>query len=139
MPLDLELNLGADYIDGIGNRRITIEHGDFQIRKGKFKIIPTDDTGRQVGQRLHVRLLLRKGEVFFDTAAGFPYLQLSKFKEGTPIFDSFMQRYISDTTGVDRITSYHTEMSVGRRRINTDFSVVTASGDALQTVKEIEI
>lgn len=138
MPLDLEVNLGADYLDGEKNK-VLIEHGDFVIKDGKFKMVPEKDLGRQVGQRLHVRLLLRKGEVFFNTNAGFPYLQLSKFKEKTNIFDSYMKRYISDTVGVTQLSRYNAEMSRGARKVSVDFEVLTSANTLVDTVKEINV
>lgn len=101
--IDLQLNLGGDYNDSSG---IAVEKGDFLLRNGKFSLVADDNLGYQVGQRLHVRLNLYRGEVFFNTSAGFPYLDISKFKKSTGIFDSYMKTYIVQTDGVSKLSGY---------------------------------
>ncbi|XAO54244.1 baseplate wedge subunit [Yersinia phage vB_YenM_P778] len=139
MPLDLELNLGAAYSEDLGNSKVWVDYGDFKIPKGKFKVIPKDDTGLQVGQRLHVRLLLRRGEVFFDTLAGFPYVQLSKFKRTSEVFDTYMKSYIVDTAGVSNLQRYSSVLDKYERNLHISFDVTTQSGDLVSYTQELPV
>lgn len=133
--LDLQLNLAGDYADS----DVAVEHGDFAILNGKFNLIAEDNLPRQVGQRLHVRLLLHRGEVFFNTSAGFPYTDISKFKRASGIFDTYMKSYIVATSGVDKLQTYGSSLDKGKRVQNVRFGVLLANGEALNTTQEIEV
>lgn len=137
--IDLELNLGGDYTDGTGEDAIMVAKGDFSIRNGKFSLVPADDLGRQVGQRLHVRLGLRRGEVFFNTAAGFPYTDLSKFKRQTGLFDTYMKAYIIATDGVDQLIGYRSENDGETRSQNVTFDVIVASSRVITITQELDV
>lgn len=133
--IDIRLNLGGDYMDS----DIAVEHGDIAILGGKFQMIPEDDLPRQVGQRLHIRTLLRRGEVFFNTSAGFPYADLGKFKRGSGLFDMYMKSYIVATDGVDKMQSYSSNLD-GRTRVQSvRFGVLLANGSALNTTQELDV
>ena len=133
--LDLQLNLGGGYSDS----DIYVEHGDFAIRNGKFNLVAEEDVGRQVGQRLHVRLLLHRGEVFFNTAAGFPYTEISKFKQSTGIFDSYMKSYIMNTDGVTKLQSYSANLDNGNRVNSVRFAVTVTNGQTIETQQEFNV
>lgn len=133
--IDLQLNLAGDYADS----DIAVEHGDFAILNGKFKLVAEDDLPRQVGQRLHVRLLLHRGEVFFNTAAGFPYTDISKFKRASGIFDTYMKAYLVATDGVDKMQTYSSSLSKRGRVQSVKFGVLLANGESLNTTQEIEV
>lgn len=133
--IDLQLNLAGDYADS----DVAIEHGDFVIRGGKFLMVPEDDLPRQVGQRLHVRLLLHRGEVFFNTSAGFPYTDISKFKRASGIFDTYMKAYLVATDGVDKLQSYSSQLDKRNRVENVKFGVLLANGETINTTQEIEV
>lgn len=133
--LDLQLNLGGDYMDS----DIAVEHGDFAIRNGKFLMVGEQDLSRQVGQRLHVRLLLHRGEVFFNTSAGFPYTDIGKFKQSSGIFDTYMKSYLINTDGVDKLQSYASSLNAGTRIQSVDFEVLISDGSAVTQTQEIEV
>lgn len=133
--LDLQLNLGGGYVDS----EIFIEHGDFAIRNGKLLMVPEDDVGRQVGQRLHVRLLLHRGEVFFNTAAGFPYTDISKFKKTSGIFDSYMKSYIVNTDGVSKLETYTSTLDNQNRVNNVRYSVKVSDGQTVNINQEFDV
>lgn len=139
MPLDLEINIGpSKYVD-LPHGKVFIEHGDINLSQGHFKMLPKYDKGMQVAQRLHIRLLLRKGEVFFNTQAGFPYLQLAKFKEKTPIFDSYMKDYILGTVDVVALAGYRSELSNMKRSVDVKFEAVTQDNNPVTVIKEIDV
>lgn len=133
--IDMRLNLGGDYMDS----DVAVEHGDFQILGGKLMMIAEDDLPRQVGQRLHVKLLLRRGEVFFNTSAGFPYADLGKFKRGSGIFDMYMKSYIVATDGVDKLQSYASDLDNRTRVQSVRFGVLLANGESMDTTQELEV
>lgn len=133
--IDLQLNLAGDYADS----DVAVEHGDFALFNGKFRLVAEDDFPRQVGQRLHVRLLLHRGEVFFNTSAGFPYTDISKFKSASGIFDTYMKSYLVATDGVDKLQSYSSNLDKRKRIQGVKFGVLLANGEALNTTQEIEV
>ncbi|AZV02134.1 hypothetical protein [Pectobacterium phage Wc4-1] len=136
---DLSLNLAGDYIDGTEDDIIHVEHGDFAIRGGKFSLIPDDDVATQLGQRLHVRLLLRRGEVFFNTSAGFPYVDISKFKRNSDIFNTYMKSYILETNGVLHLESFSSSLDNSTRVENVNFSVTTQEGNSVTISQELTV
>lgn len=133
--IDLQINIGGDYVDS----GIAVEHGDFVIRGGKFLMVAEDDLPRQVGQRLHVRLLLHRGEVFFNTAAGFPYTDIGKFKRSTGIFDTYMKAYIIATDGVDKLGTYTSSLDNKTRLQSVNFEVYLANGESVTQSQEIDV
>ena len=136
MPgIDLQLNLGGDYMDS----DVAVEHGDFAILGGKFRMIPEDDLPRQVGQRLHVRLLLRRGEVFFNNVAGFPYADLGKFKRGSGLFDMYMKSYIVATDGVDKMQNFSSTLDNRTRTQSVRFGVLLGNGATFNSTQEFEV
>lgn len=137
--IDFQINLGGDYVDGHGDDAIVVEHGDFVLRDGKFLLVPEDDIAQQVGQRLHVRLLLRRGEVFFNTLAGFPYADIGKFKRSSGIFDSYMKSYILATDGVYKLKSYGSSMDSRERKQSVRFEVTTKSDETIEISKELDV
>lgn len=137
--IDLQINLGGGYTDGTGDDAIYIEHGDFIIKNGKFALVPEDDLPKQVGQRLHVRLLLRRGEVFFNTSAGFPYLDISKFKNSKDIFDTNMKSYIIATDGVAKLQSYQSNIESATRVNEVRFAVTVKDNTTLNITQELDV
>lgn len=133
--IDLSLNLAGDYSDS----GVSVVNGDFNIRNGKFYLVDKDDIAYQVGQRLHVRLLMRRGEVFFNTQAGFPYVDISKFKRQSGIFDTYMKSYIIATDGVKQLTSYQSANNAGTRVEDVRFGVLVADNQVVNIVQEIDV
>ena len=130
MSTDFKLNLGAGYVRKLGDETIYIEHGDLDIdSSGNIKLIPEDETITQVAQKIHIRCYLRRGELFFNLDAGFPYNQISKFKGSKTIFDNYMEDYLLETEGVANLISYNSDLNNQTRGITVTFAVTTLSGE----------
>lgn len=134
--IDLKINLAGDYTDVDD---ISVAHGDFQIRGGKFQMVAEDDLPTQVGQRLHIRLLLHRGEVFFNTNAGFPYTDISKFKRSTGIFDTYMKAYLVATDGVTKLDRYISDLDGQNRVQNVRFDSLITDGQTITTNQEFDV
>ncbi len=137
--IDLQLNLGGGYTDGTGEDAIYIEKGDFLIKNGKFLLVPEDDIPKQVGQRLHVRLMLRRGEVFFNSNAGFPYVDISEFKNSKNIFDTNMKSYILATDGVNKLQSYQSQIARESRVNEVRFAVTVKDDTTVSITQELDV
>ncbi|ACH88978.1 baseplate wedge subunit [Erwinia phage phiEa104] len=133
MSTDFKLNLGAGYMRKLGNDVIYIDHGDLDIdANGNIKIIPEDDIVTQVAQKIHIRCYLKRGELFFNLDAGFPYIQISKYKNSKSIFDNYMEEYLLETEGVASMTSYSSTLDNFTRQISVQFSATTLSGETAE-------
>lgn len=133
MSTDFKLNLGAGYMRKLGNDVIYIDHGDLDIdANGNIKIIPEDDIVTQVAQKIHIRCYLKRGELFFNLDAGFPYIQVSKYKNSKAIFDNYMEEYLLETEGVASMTSYSSTLDNFTRQISVQFSATTLSGETAE-------
>lgn len=133
MSTDFKLNLGAGYMRKLGSDVIYIDHGDLDIdANGNIKIIPEDDIVTQVAQKIHIRCYLKRGELFFNLDAGFPYIQISKYKNSKSIFDNYMEEYLLETEGVASMTSYSSTLDNFTRQISVQFSATTLSGETAE-------
>ncbi|CCA66284.1 putative baseplate wedge protein [Erwinia phage FIfi106] len=133
MSTDFKLNLGAGYMRKLGNDVIYIAHGDLDIdASGNIKIIPEDDNVTQVAQKIHIRCYLKRGELFFNLDAGFPYIQISKYKNAKTIFDNYMEEYLLETEGVASLTSYNSTLDNFTRQISVQFAATTLSGETAE-------
>uniref|UniRef100_A0AAU8GKF5 DUF2634 domain-containing protein n=1 Tax=Salmonella phage PMBT37 TaxID=3153515 RepID=A0AAU8GKF5_9CAUD len=133
MSTDFKLNLGAGYMRKLGNDVIYIDHGDLDIdANGNINIIPEDDIVTQVAQKIHIRCYLKRGELFFNLDAGFPYIQISKYKNSKSIFDNYMEEYLLETEGVASMTSYSSTLDNFTRQISVQFSATTLSGETAE-------
>ncbi|AEJ81294.1 putative baseplate wedge subunit [Erwinia phage Rouille] len=133
MSTDFKLNLGAGYMRKLGNDVIYIAHGDLDIdASGNIKIIPEDDNVTQVAQKIHIRCYLKRGELFFNLDAGFPYIQISKYKNAKSIFDNYMEEYLLETEGVASLTSYNSTLDNFTRQISVQFAATTLSGETAE-------
>lgn len=130
MSTDFKLNLNAGYMRKLGDDTIYIEHGDLDIDSaGNIKLIPEEDNTTQVAQKIHIRCYLKRGELFFNLDAGFPYLQISKYKNAKTLFDNYMEEYLLDTEGVSDLTTYESTLNNSSRLINVKFEATTLSGE----------
>lgn len=133
MSTDFKLNLGAGYMRKLGNDVIYIAHGDLDIdASGNIKIIPEDDNVTQVAQKIHIRCYLKRGELFFNLDAGFPYIQISKYKNAKTLFDNYMEEYLLETEGVASLTSYNSTLDNFTRQISVQFAATTLSGETAE-------
>lgn len=82
-----------------------------------------------VKQRLSVILQLFKGEWFLDAEAGIPWFQeiLEKGVDEA-VVDAILRKAITDTTDVNRLLSYESEIDAATRTITVAFTVDTVYG-----------
>ena len=74
-----------------------------------------------LGQRVKVRILMRKGEWYPDINLGVPYNQFLRFGGDKSFIDAFMQPYISDTPELTRLIEYSSEIN-SERVLKIDFA-----------------
>ena len=82
-----------------------------------------------VRQRLAIILQLFKGEWFLDAEAGIPWFQeiLEKGVDDA-VVDGILRNAITDTTDVNRLLTYESEIDAATRTITVAFTVDTVYG-----------
>lgn len=109
-------------IDPITND-LVIENGD---------LVLTDNLDPLL-QQLKVSLNIYKGEWFVDTLTGVPYTtEFLADKNNKTFIDTYLQNYIRNINGVDKILKYTSVFDDSSRGLTITFSVLTTDGDSLE-------
>ena len=109
---------------------------DLLLVKGEVTLI--QDSPELVRQRLSITLNTFRGEWFFNTRYGVPYLENTNnpvailSKTSINIFDYEIRRAISETEGVRAITSYTSELNKINRKVSVSFTVSLEDGSSLE-------
>lgn len=92
----------------------------------------------EVAQTISTRLRLFRGEYFRDITEGTPWFQ-SILVKGANLSetDSIIRRVISQTDGVQQITSYNADFDLDTRQYKIDVSVLTIYGEISLTAEGI--
>ena len=107
--------------------KLTTDH-DLDLTSRDLQLTD-DDNGESVRQRLLIRLLSFKGELFSNTDYGVPYFQTIFQKNVSKgVVDGIIQQQIRSVQGVAKIISYTSTMNNASRDYTASFKVSTTSG-----------
>ena len=92
----------------------------------------------EVSQTISTRLRLFRGEYFRDVTEGTPWFSSILGKNNNlSESDSIIRRVISQTDGVNQITSYNADFDLTTRQYKIDVSVLTIYGEVSLTTEGI--
>lgn len=84
----------------------------------------------QIAQNLAIRLRFIQGEWYLNILAGLPYYQYFFIKNPNQIqIETFLKDEISNTTGVQEITSFTSNFDSQNRKFNVEFGCKTIDGN----------
>lgn len=92
----------------------------------------------EVAQTISTRLRLFRGEYFRDNTEGVSWFQSILTKNNNlSESDSIIRRVISQTDGVNQITSFNTDFDLTTRQYKIEVSVLTIYGEVSLTTEGI--
>ena len=110
-------------------------------KTGDLAIVDFDaflvDNVDQISQNLAIRLRFMQGEWYLNINAGVPYYQYFFIKNPNQIqVETFLKDEISNTIGVQEITSFSSDYDGVTRKFTVDFGCKTVDGN-LQISQEL--
>jgi hypothetical protein len=117
---------------------------DLDVSNSLLRLTETqEETTRQ---KVQIYLAMNKGECFWSTAEGIPYLAndnnniqlLSKNTTDKRFVDIVMKQAILEREGVIGITNYSSSLDSANRKLSISFSANTESGEII-TIEELEL
>jgi len=115
------------YIDPLTN--------DIALIRGELKLI--ENEAQLIRQKLNITLNTFRGEWFFNTLYGIPYLEndnndiAALSKTSLNVLNYEVRRAILDTEGVRALSGYTSEFDRRTRTVNISFSAILESGEVL--------
>lgn len=101
--------------------------GDLLILDFDLQFVDSID---QIAQNLAIRLRFFQGEWFLNIFDGVPYYQYFFIKNPNQIqVETFLKDEISNTTGVQQITSFSSDFDGQSRQFTVDFACKTIDGN----------
>lgn len=102
-------------------------NGDYTLGTGQDFYVNNPEA---VAQAVKTRLGLITGEWYLDTQAGFPWNQYILGKLPSNAYDSLIKSYILETTHVQDIVDYSSNLDRNARRLSVDVTISTDYGQA---------